>query len=35
MMQAALEEDNTVVPEMIVASQTFGSNDIHWHPHLH
>ena len=34
MMQIALE-DNTVVPGMIVAIQTFGSNDIHWHPHLH
>jgi len=34
MMQAVLE-DNTVVPGMIVAIQTFGSNDIHWHPHLH
>ncbi len=34
MLQAATE-DNTVVPGMIVAIQTFGSNDIHWHPHLH
>jgi len=34
MMQAAME-DNTAVPGMIVAIQTFGSSDIHWHPHLH
>ncbi len=34
MMQAAIE-DNTVVPGMIAAIQTFGSGDIHWHPHLH
>jgi len=34
MMQAVIE-DNTVVPGMIVAVQTFGSSDIHWHPHLH
>jgi len=34
MMQAAME-DNSAVPGMIVAIQTFGSSDIHWHPHLH
>src|SRR3972149_5158125 len=34
MMQAVME-DNTVTPGMIVAIQTFGSSDIHWHPHLH
>ncbi|MBI5096482.1 MAG: transposase [Nitrospirae bacterium] len=28
-------EDNTAVPGMIVAIQTFGSSDIHWYPHLH
>ena len=28
-------EDNTAVPGMIAAIQTFGSSDIHWHPHLH
>ena len=33
-MQAAME-DNTAVPGMIAAIQTFGSSDIHWHPHLH
>jgi hypothetical protein len=33
MMQAAIEND-TAVPGMIVAIQTFGS-DIDWHPHLH
>src|SRR3990172_5281232 len=30
MMQAVME-DNTVTPGMIVAIQTFGSSDIHWH----
>src|SRR3972149_7532891 len=34
MIQAFIE-DNTVTPGMIVAIQTFGSSDIHWHPHLH
>ena len=34
MMQAIIV-DNSVTPGMIVAIQTFGSSDIHWHPHLH
>jgi hypothetical protein len=33
MMQAIIV-DNSVTPGMIVAIQTFGSSDIHWHPHL-
>ncbi|MCC6544651.1 MAG: transposase [Nitrospirae bacterium] len=34
MMQIVIV-DNSVTPGIILAIQTFGSSDIHWHPHLH